>query len=284
MRSHSFKSQKTGQELSVSYEYDTPSWFNHLFGQIARAYHDTANRVDYIMESKYDSNILDLVRLYFENVSHKVRLLAGDRAAQDSKSYINNQIQMDESKAAVMFTSGKDSLHLTLRLIETGKFSHKDIIWVYVKNLNRSETHYEQIAAKKLAERLSIKLHIVDLKNSVKINRTGHNIGLREQLVLTLAIPYIVGFKAKNVFFGLHASFVDIHQYLFSSHKSAFDLLNISYEKAGISLVISNHIDYPEVTELGIAKYLVEKHRDLLDLTSSCYSQINWREQNPEVS
>jgi hypothetical protein len=80
---------------------------------------------------------------------------------------------------------------------------------------------------------------------------------------------------------GLHSSFYNQHKYLLSSHCSSFDHVTKALANYyGVQINVHNHIDYPHVDELGIARDLIERHRDLLNLTSSCYAQINWREKN----
>lgn len=272
--------QRDGQKLEASYDVEIPGWFSEFYSQIANAYYETANRFSRIGTDKYMPEIQHLVHNYLLDVDVQP-LMFSLNARKKFKHATGISHPVDLTKACVMFTSGKDSLHLFLRLIESGKYLPGNILCIYVKNLNRSETHYEQLAIRKISQATGMKFKIVDLANSVKINRTGHNIGLREQLILMLSLPYILNFGASEVYYGLHASFYNQHKFLLSSHQSSFDLVTkalVSYY--GVQINVHNHIDYPNVDELGIARDLIERHRDLLNLTSSCYAQINWREKN----
>jgi hypothetical protein len=192
---------RDGQKLEASYSVDVPVWFGEFYGQIANAYYETANRFSRIGTDKYMHEIYALVHNYLLDVDvNPIPFsLCKPKNFTPIKGITNG---VDLTKAIVMFTSGKDSLHLLLRLIESGKFQPENILCIYVKNLNKSETHYEQIAIRKISLATGMKFKIVELSNSVKINRTGHNIGLREQLILMLALPYILDFGASEVFYG----------------------------------------------------------------------------------
>lgn len=252
-----------------------PGWFQKCLSETVRAYAASASKSPIITEG-VSNNLFKLVHEYFiANRFPTPRQLP----AQPSKNTFTFPV-FDKDRVSVMFTAGKDSLHLLVRLIERG-IRPGNIQAVYVKNLNRSETWYEQRAIPEIASLLGITYQIVDVTNSIRLNRTGHNIGLREQLILACALPYILDFKSPLIFYGLHDGFEHMSPPLYTSHKSAFDIYrNYLFEDFNVRLFVANHPDYPNVSEHSIAKDLITRHRDLLNKSRSCYTQKNFREHH----
>jgi hypothetical protein len=67
---------------------------------------------------------------------------------------------------------------------------------------------------------------------------------------------------------------------LFTSHKKAFDHFLRGLNKYGIRLTVSNHIDWPNISEVKILENLLMHHNDLFMMTNSCYTQKNFREMH----
>jgi hypothetical protein len=263
-----------GERMAVGYPAEiVPSWFGEVFNQMAWAY-AMAARKSRFLERSVAPELLELVKryLYHQNVTWTER-----PTLWESRSLPMNY-QLSPMRITVMFTSGKDSLHALLRILELNPAENVQVI--YVKGLNRSETHYENKAIPAIAKKLGVRFKIVELTNSVKLNRAGHNIGLREQMILCLALPYILEWKSARVIYGLHEAFVTTIPPLYSSHKSAFEyFLGFLAHYIDDEISVKNHPDWPYVNEVSITKALIRDHNDLLDMSSSCYAQINWREQ-----
>lgn len=170
----------------------------------------------------------------------------------------------DNTRPLIFFTSGKDSVSLALRL------KHLDPILVYVDGINKSECYYEKRAAINFSKRMNFDLKIYKLPLQVKRNRANHNIGLRDLIITTSA-------------FGLAKS-LNIDQFWFGiTHKYQPPELWCETREAHEKLRECSKVYYQErffsefnVTELDCIKDCIDN--DVLDITSSCYTQINFRE------
>lgn len=188
--------------------------------------------------------------------------------------------KIDTEKTTLMFTGGKDSLHALLYYLE--KLDKSKIQCIYIPSINKSKSVYERETVKKICDKLGVLLHVVEVSNSVHFNRSGNNIGLRNQLLVTLALPYIVDFGSSIVVFGLHDAFHNISDpNLFTSHVSAFGYLTHRMQSSGIRLEIKPH-PVDEISELEITKELIEKHSELFWMTNFCDRQSKFRERQNE--
>ena len=264
-------------KFSAGYECLIPKFFNFIFKDIVTAYYYSCEkRSRFII--KGDENIHNLLKDYLMfNGLKSANILF---TLKNSWEFIKEEYKPNSERVSIMFTGGKDSLHLLLKLIE--QYGRENIIAIYCKNLNRSEACYEKETVKIICDKLGVKYRLIDITNSIKLNRNDHNIGLREQLILGCALPYIMSFKASKVFYGLHDGFEKLTPALFTSHKKAFAHVTKSLTSYGVNLEIRNHIDYPDVSEISILKDLIENHYDLFLMTNSCYTQKNFREMHHE--
>jgi 7-cyano-7-deazaguanine synthase in queuosine biosynthesis len=249
-----------------------PAFFPRALQETVSAYYASATKREPRWREPPSANLAALVAEYFR---HNNGILIN--AATRPRLPVVTTYVLDRRRVTITFTGGKDSTHLLMRVLERGT-PEAHVQAVYCKNLNRSETAYEQKAVVKICERLGVRLRTVDVTNSIKLNRAGHNIGLREQLILCLALPYIVEFGSGLVLYGLHEGFETVTPALYSSHKSAFEHYLAYLREFGVELEVRNHVDYPDVNELMIARDLIERGRELLDMGSSCYTQMNFRE------
>lgn len=259
---------------SVTSRYDVivPHFFKNYFTSVVTAYYYSAIKPKIALIKNVDQFHLDLLKNYMASESKDSQIEGILKRIVDNHIY-----EPDKNKHVVMFTSGKDSLHLLLRLI--GEYGEENVLALYCKSINKSEAYYEVRSAEEICKKLGVKFKAIDISNSIKLNRENHNIGLRDQLTLCLSMPYIMDFKAHKVWYGITRGFVDLLSGVFSHHKTAFEFSQKYLESIGINIEISNHIDYPEVNEDKITKDLIENHRELLFMTSSCYAQLNWREK-----
>jgi 7-cyano-7-deazaguanine synthase in queuosine biosynthesis len=249
-----------------------PPWYAEIFQLTASAYYASASKRPPRWRTAIPAPLAKLVAEYFRHNSTAII----NEPLTDRRAGIAD-LPASRQRVTVMFSGGKDSAHVLQRLLEKG-CRPQDLQAIYITNINRSETAYEKRAAWAICRSLDVTPHVVEVNNSVKLNRTGHNIGLREQLLLGLALPWVTHFQSQRVIFGATRAFEVIQAPLYCTHRSAFELYSEFLREYGITVDIENHPDYPEVTESGILRDLIERGRALLDATSSCYTQMNFRE------
>lgn len=247
-----------------------PQWYPQLFNEVTVAYHACATKPSVVDLKMLSKPMETLTRRYFE-VNGLAPKFTGEPNSLKISS--NRDIKQESKKSAVFFSGGKDSVHLALRLLET--HDKNDLFAVYVANLNKSETYYEARATKAICDRLGIKHVIVRPVNSIRLNRANHNISLRGQMIFTLSLPYLIREKIKHIYFGNFFSFDEIHPPMFGEHKEALGYLNSWLEPFGL-----NYEFHPHFVKQNIEIYeeMIGKWRDILDMTSSCYTQMNFRE------
>lgn len=193
---------------------------------------------------------------------------------------------LNPEKHVITLTGGKDSFFQLHKTAQETK--PENILCLYVENLNKSECVYEKKSIKKICQHYGVKYKIMRLTNSIKINRQSHNIGLREQLVFVVCLPEILKFKAKNIHYGVHqggyhgfqenkkASFSN----MYTGTKHCWDLffqLTKQYGLPDIELRAHPHEDDFETIEAIMNDDDIFK---VLPLSSSCYTQINFRERH----
>jgi 7-cyano-7-deazaguanine synthase in queuosine biosynthesis len=221
-------------------------------------------------------SLIELLELYlYETYQDNVKLLKSEIQNERTSA---PEVPLDNGKHLIAFSGGLDSFHLLIRLLEKG-IKPEHIVCVHVYNLNRSEGPYALQACQKICAHFGVKLHVVKFSSSFKLNRAGHNIGLREQLILGIMAPYIYAYRTKHVWFGLYQDFEDIEAAIVTSNKRCFDLYQKFLASFGLLIEVHNHPDRPEIDEIGVVRDMVTRHRDLIDLSTSCYTQMNWREQ-----
>lgn len=247
-----------------------PQWYPQLFNEVTVAYHACATKPSVIDIKMLSEPFAKLTRRYFEVNKLQPKYMGESSSLKISS---NRDIKQDENKIAVFFSGGKDSVHLAVKLAE--KYHSKDIFCIYVANLNKSESFYEARATKAICDKLGFKYEIIRPTNSIKLNRMNHNISLRGQLIFTLALPYLIREKIKHIYFGNFFSFDEIHPPMFGEHKEALGYLNEWLKPFNL-----NYTFHPHFVKENIEIYqdMIEKWRDILDMTSSCYTQMNFRE------
>ena len=119
--------------------------------------------------------------------------------------------------------------------------------------------------------------------NGVKLNRLSHNIGLREQLILFLALPHILEHRAGAAYYGLHAQIGSLSPALWTADAEALGLASAFLAAHGLGLACRKHIDFPDVDEERIIADLCARAPDLLRESTSCYTQPNFREQHHKM-
>jgi len=165
-------------------------------------------------------------------------------------------------------TTGKDSLHALMSLLDMGYKPHL----FYLDRINKSEAFYEKPKVKEIAKKFDLPLHIPQVTYSAIINRQNHNIGFRELLIYGAAIPYMQQHNLDTIIFGIWRELRegplsgDSHQVMstyseISGYKYSFHPLGIEYG------------------EDKCIKDFCEKYYDLFPYVTSCYTQINYREK-----
>lgn len=184
-------------------------------------------------------------------------LLGPDRASRSS------------GRPLVFFTSGKDSLHLALYL------KARSPVLVYIDGLNRSESVYEKRTGAAFAKAFGFDFKILKIPKPIKRNRSGHNIGLRDQIIVATAYPLIQKLEISEVWFGVTHPVQPPE--LFTETFQAHDLASVLYDH---EVTVRFHFENG-FSEMAIMKECIEK--DLLKFTSSCYSQPNFREHKHKL-
>lgn len=267
---------KFGSEsYQVKFDCPVPKFYPKYFTDFVRAYYYSAKKPSLLSINGISEEYRDLLLSYYKN--EKIHLKDSRIDTVDNNKSLDPPFSPDKKRHVLMFTSGKDSLHLLLRLIE--EYGKENILAIYCKNINKSENYYEIRSIAKICEKLGVKYKLIEVTNSIRLNRMNHNIGLREQLTLGTALPYILSFRAYKVWYGIYRAYDEMMPGVFSHHKSAFEFALKALEKLNIKIEIDNHIDYP-IQNVKILEYLIEKHREIFFMSSSCYSQLNFREMH----
>lgn len=218
-----------------------------------------------------------MVRRYYEVNHIKAEFMGDPKAALKPTT----PLKYVQENIGVMLSGGKDSVHLLLKLLE--KYPKEKIHCLYTSNLNRSETYYEKIAIKNICEHLGVSYTIITPINSIKLNRTGHNIALREEIATVLSIPTLIDKKIKHVYFGSFNSFAKIDPIMYCSSKECLEFLNQWTTPFGFTLEFHNHVDFNSGSHIGVFEEMATKYREILLMTSSCYTQLNFREHRYEL-
>lgn len=260
-----------GQRIEITYPDEfVPIWFSKLFTEMVIAYWTCASRPSILDVSKLSKSTAKLIQRYFEVNELPLKILG----EPDSTSKIGGlKYTQDKKKIAIMFSGGKDSVHLAIKLIE--KYGRENLTAFYVKNINKSESYYETRAAENICKKLEINLEIIRPTNSIKLNRMNHNISLRGELVATLALPYLIRDKISKIYFGTFSSFKKIDPPMFGEHEEALEYFNDWIAPSGLHFDFHEH--FADI-KIDVYKDMVQKHRDILNMTSSCYTQLNFRE------
>lgn len=262
--------KKMDQRISVGFEFPIPAWYKHFFYETCLAYFHSCSKERRIPHKGLSQEYQKIIELFFEK---KPIFLSTGKPEKSIKLKYN----FDGQKVAVAFSGGKDCVYLVDKLIKSGK-NPNDILCLYIPNLNKSESHYEKIAVEKISNYLGCQFHILDVTNSIKINRSGHNIGIREQLISCLCLPYMIQFGADSLYFGLKSEKSD-DDLLFTDRRDVFQILQnrINQDVPQINLIPYGPLE--GMTDLEISKCIFQNSPKLLELTSSCYTQINFREK-----
>jgi len=264
---------KAAQRLSIGFEFEIPAWYKQLFYETCLTYYHSCSLEGRVFHKNLSGELIDIISMYFKEHNKTPNFLT----PSSSKASENKKIDytFDDKKVAIAYSGGKDCVYLAIKLIESG-IKPENILNIYIPNINKSESHYEKIAVEKTSNFLGCQYHIVETKNSIKVNRSGHNIGTREQLIAGIALPYMIQFGASKLYFGLKKDSGDL---LFTDRRDVFDLFEkrIKYDVPQIDLIPYGPL--VGLTDLSIAKYMVKNCPGILDLTSSCYTQINFRER-----
>ena len=178
------------------------------------------------------------------------------------------------NKCLVLLTGGKDSVML---LIDSIKLYGQDrVIGFYVDGMNRSESVYERESARRICEMLDVRYIQGRIQLSGMKNRAGHLIGLRDQLLLSMATMYARREGASILATGLHYGADEqrtLSRPLWGESKEAIGMWTEITHRCGFQCVI----DVLNYTELDTIDKIAQ-HPDILALTSSCYTQKNFRE------
>ncbi len=261
-----------GERLEV--EAPELNGYKWLFYQVLYCYYLSAKKAKLIKSVVLSRPLLLFIQSYFQKNS--IDYTSGGEPGVENK--FHGLIKTDPKKHAVMLTSGKDSVHLLKFLVE--KYGAENIIGIYVDRINKSEAIYEAAASKILADLFQIQFKKVEVTNSIDLNREGHNIGLRDQLLLTLALPFIFEFGAAKVWYGVthHEQPPQLWTETQEAHQFVLEVIRKMWQ---VDLEVHFHCENG-FHEFDILRDAVQD-LGLLSLTSSCYCQKNFREHRNDL-
>lgn len=174
-------------------------------------------------------------------------------------------------RTLVLMTAGKDS---TLKLLhQVERYGQKDVVAFYVDGLNRSEASYERDAVRRISETLGVRHVIVRCRVSGAKNRTGHWIGLRNQLVHAIAAAWAPALDGGRLADGTHHEITSETSPLWTQSRSAYR------QWASIT---GMPVETMDMGEIEIIEEMWEQHPGFLAMTVSCYTQRNFREKQHE--
>lgn len=250
-----------------------------------------------IVPSNFSSNLTDIFSLYIASLINKPVNLPNElndilNVYQKMNKFPENinsisllrekmvgVKELSEEKHIVFLTGGKDSVHLVLEVIKA--YGKENVMAVYVSGVNKSETFYEKKAVENISKIIGIPFRIVNLKIKIKNwNREGHFIGLRNQLVIGLSLPYFFEFGAGNAWFGIHKNTTEPK--LWTDNTDVLDDFCRYLSTVGANIKVRTHREFTHTNENEITRHLFLNHKNVFNQISSCYAQINWREQMHE--
>ncbi len=258
------------------FQITSPALQGHseIFSQMAYAYWASAKKKSVVLSKLLSQHIDDLLKEYLQ--TNSVKLTAPGAPGVTPK--LAKKINLDESKHVVFLTSGKDSVHLLNKICEN--FGPLNVLAIYVDRINKSEAVYESEQAPIIASHFGCHFQMIEVTNSISLNRDGHNIGLRDQMILVSALASVLNFGAKTVWYGVthHVQPPALWTETYEAHSHLLKLINATYD---CDLKVRFHCENG-VHEIDILKAIVNQP-ELLKLTSSCYTQKNFREHRHEI-
>lgn len=267
MRTKLVASSSKGR-LIVTYPFkiELSNEIEELFRATISLYKYSASKTKTIFSDKLTKTAIKILKEYY--LENNIELLL---EANNWPSYINNQNKIKGENNLVLFTSGKDSTYLLSKIASESKGKTYAI---YIPNINKSETYYEKKSTFQIASKLGVELIMPDIVNSIKINRDGHNIGLREQLLLMLALPVAQRYNCSNLYLGVYPN--EKPPELFAAWPETLKLTEQFFKEFNYNVNIKYFGE--NITEHLILKEMAKNQRELLHECTSCYSQLNFRE------
>lgn len=174
-------------------------------------------------------------------------------------------------RVMICLTGGKDSVMQLIECID--EYGKDRLIGFYVDGLNRSEQSYEREAVVALCKLHGIPHIIAKAQISGQMNRMGHMIGMRDQLILTMATMYARREAASTLAMGLHFAESSETSPLWSESRTAITLWADIAKAKGFPVTI-RVLPYDELETID----RIIGHMDSLNLSVSCYTQRNFRE------
>lgn len=255
MKRLKFKFGKSG--ISVNYDVPFLAWFPSFFRQMAHVYHYSAKLGENAILRWTIPPLVELLTEFLKGkgLSGKISMTMGASPTQFEKT---PPPKMNPKKYTVMFNGGIKSTLTLLRLVESqGK---ENVQCIYVPNINKNEMHGHLLSATLICGKAGVSLIVVDAWNSINVNKDNENIGLRDQLLVTLALPHILKFGSSIVIFGT--------EYSDQIYQKALEYFNVHLIITGQSLKVSETV-----------RQLIEKWPEYLYLTSSCAKQDKFRKR-----
>jgi len=194
----------------------------------------------------------------------------------EKKVIVTNTVDSFESwdgdKVMVCLTGGKDSAMMLLECV--AKYGNENVIGFYVDGINRSEQSYEREAAKRICEKHGVQYIQAQAQISGAMNRSGHLIGLRDQLILSMASMFARQEGVSKLALGLHYDPNSETSPTWSESKTALTMWVELAHDCGfpVELIV---LPYNEIETID---KIYADHPDTLALTVSCYTQRNFRE------
>jgi len=265
--------------FSVTYDKSIfpGKWFSSIFSEMVQAYYFSVTKPYLVKLKRVSEPIQNLIKRYYSINELKADYINIGEASSEKS---DKEYSFDPKRVCIAFSSGKDCVHLLKRLIEQG-IEPNNILCIYTDRVNKSEAIYEKKAGEIICAQIGCHFKVIKISSGIKFNRDGHNIGLRGQLSGMLSLPYMLEFGSNVLYLGLKRLGHKVPQ-VWTDDPEANEYLNQRLnEVAGVKIDWRVHTDFygEGITGVKIMEDMAGKYRSLLDLTSSCYTQINFREK-----
>ncbi|MBI2048062.1 MAG: hypothetical protein HYT27_02890 [Parcubacteria group bacterium] len=169
--------------------------------------------------------------------------------------------QLKSGVSIIPFSGGKDGLYHYVKEKEAKRIPYL----VHIRNMNLAASSYETEWSLKCAQFLGERLDIAHLKNGTPKNGFD-TMRSRDMFVVALMIPYAIQYGAKNIVIEGFAD--ESEQECFSGQEKQMVAFNALLHRLGFPVDIQWH----NVSEWEVLKYLIEWHPKPLTHTNSCFA------------
>jgi 7-cyano-7-deazaguanine synthase in queuosine biosynthesis len=209
-----------------------------------------------------NSNVYDMISLYYKRMSLDLPKYSVGGIEYCS---INNK-KMDNNKAVVALSGGKDSVYALVSAVE--EYGSKNVVAVHVNSIMKILPKEELESSKIICEMLGVELVIIPIHYSFKKYRGIYN-GAEIAMSTALIIPIAFDIGAKHVILGTLKSEKDIYDVqapTFSETGTIRDLFNVFLKDLGVDIEIESGVLDTKESLINLMK----NNSDIMKETISC--------------